>query len=94
MAQSQLGRANRFYSNPVLRDAEWNQATKAPWWLIVLVVAVVAAGFFAGVYADGPSRVVGWTVGIVAIVVFFILAQLRRRRARRELRRAHGQAVS
>lgn len=91
MAKSRLGRADRFYKNPVLRDEEWNQVTQAPWWLVLLAVVIVVVGFFAGVYAERPFNVLGWIVGLLAIVIYGWLGAMRKRRARAELRKLHGQ---
>ena len=91
MAHSRLGKADRFYRNPALRDAEWNQATQPPWWLIVAVLGFVVVGFFAGVYTSTPCSLLGWLAGTVAILIYLALDRLRRGRARRQLGRAHGQ---
>ena len=86
------GRADRFYANPALRDAEWDRARQAPVWLILIILAFVVAGFFAGVYADKPYSLAGWLVGGVAILTHFALGRRRRSSARLELIRLHGQA--
>jgi len=94
MAKSGLGKSDRFYQNPILRDAEWDRAKQAPWWLLVLSIAVVGIAFFVGVYATQPYSTLGWIVGIMMIVIYLVLGGLRRRRARRLLRESHGQAAS
>ena len=94
MAQSNTGKANRFYSNPVLRDAEWNRAKQAPLALVLIVLACVIVGFFAGVYADKPYSVAGWLAGTLAIVVYIAVSRIRRGQARRTLRQAHAQMAS
>lgn len=91
MARSQLARADRFYQNQSMRDEEWNRATQAPLWLMALTVAIVAAGFFVGVYSNRPYSTLGWIVGVVAILLYIVLGGMRRRQARRRLRQAHGQ---
>jgi hypothetical protein len=93
MAKSSLGRSDRFYKNPVLRDEEWFTATQAPWWLLTVAVLIVAGGFFCGVYAERPYNYMGWTAGVGMIVVYLVLGSARRRRARQRLRDLHGQAT-
>ncbi len=93
MAKSGLGKSNRFYQSPVLRDEEWDRAKQAPWWLMVLVLAIVGVAFFVGVYAGKPFSEAGWIVGVMTIVIYMGLSWLRRRRARRRLREVHGQAA-
>jgi hypothetical protein len=92
VARTALGKADRFHRNPVLRDREWDQAKQAPWWLMILTIAIVGVAAYAGVYATGSSRTLGWIVVVAAIVLYLLLGVVRRRRARQELRRAHGQA--
>lgn len=94
MAKLGLGRTQRFYQNPVLRDAEWDRAKEAPWWLMVLTIAIVAVAFFFGVYASGPQSIAGWIVGIIMVAIYLILGWQRRRRARQRLRQLHGQPAS
>ena len=91
MAKSGLGRSDRFYKNPVLRDEEWFSATQAPWWLLAVAILVVAAGFFLGVYAERPYNIFGWIIGLVMIGVYLLLGSIRRKRAREHLRQLHGQ---
>jgi amino acid transporter len=93
MARSSLGKADRFYTNPVVRDAEWNRAKSAPWWLISVVLLIVAVSFFVGAYGQGTTRATGWVIGLAALGIYMLLDKARRRRARRELRKAHGQPV-
>lgn len=93
-AQTRPSKADRFYQNPNLRDQEWERATQAPWWLTVVALAVVGVAFFFGVYASAPQSIIGWIVGIVAILVFVSLAGPRRLRARRRLRELHGQKAA
>lgn len=94
MAQTRLGKADRFHINPVLRDAEWNQAKQAPGWLIGFVLVCVLVGFFVGVYAATPYSLAGWVIGTVAILIYLALDRGRRDRARRQLRQAHGQGLA
>jgi hypothetical protein len=94
MARSMLGKSDRYYKNPILRDQEWDRAKQPPLWLMVLALAIVAVAFFVGVYADKPHNIGGWIVGVTTIVIYMILGSRRRRRARRELREAHGQTVT
>lgn len=88
------GRANRFYQNPSLRDDEWNRAKQVPMWVTVLAMAIVGVGFFMGVYADAPQSTVGWIVGLITLILYGILTEVRRRQARRELREAHARAMA
>jgi hypothetical protein len=87
-------RADRYFQSPASRDAEWDRAKQPPWWLLGLVVAIVGAAFFVGVYAGGTASAVAWVVGIIAIAVFMVLGRARRGRARQQLRQAHQQASS
>jgi len=91
MARSSFGKADRFYKNPVRRDEEWNEATQAPWWLVLLAIVIVVVAFFAGVYAEQPYNALGWIVGIVTIAIYGWLGAMRKRRARVYLRKLHGQ---
>ena len=34
MAQTRMSKADRFFSNPVLRDQEWARANQPPWLLM------------------------------------------------------------
>ena len=69
MPKAELGKSDRFYANPILRDEEWSRATQPPWLLMIGVVAIVGVGFFFGVYGDEPYSTVGWTVGGLAILI-------------------------
>jgi amino acid transporter len=89
-----LGKSDRFYANPILRDEEWNRAKQPGWALMVLAVAIVTVAFFIGVYGGEPLSTVGWIIGILTIVIYIGLARVRRGLARRQLRRGHGQATS
>lgn len=89
-----LGKSDRFYANPILRDEEWNRAKRPSWLLMIVVVAIVGVGFFVGAYGDEPHSTVGWTVGVLAILTYLGIGWLRRGSARRHLRRLHGQAAS
>ncbi|MBV9826358.1 MAG: hypothetical protein JO001_11870 [Alphaproteobacteria bacterium] len=89
-----MGKSNRFYSNPVLRDQEWDRERQAPWWLMSIAVAIVAVAFFLGVYAEQPLNVLGWIVGIATIVVYSVLGRVRTRRARIRLRKLHGEPTA
>jgi hypothetical protein len=88
------GKADRYYQNPVLRDREWDQAKQAPWWLTAVVVAIVIAAFFVGAYAGAPYNLIGWIVGLVAILIYVALGSQRRLRARRRLREVHAQRAA
>jgi hypothetical protein len=58
----------------------------------VTALAFVVVGFFAGVYASTPPYILlGWLAGTAAILIYLALDGLRRGRARRQLRRAHGE---
>jgi hypothetical protein len=94
MPKAGLGKSDRFYANPILRDEEWNRATQPSWLLTIVVVAIVGVGFFFGVYGDAPYSTIGWTVGVLAILAYVGIGCLRRGQARRDLRRLHGQASS
>lgn len=94
MANSKLGRADRFYSNPILRDQEWFRATQPPWWLMALALAIIGVALFTGVYGEQPYKTTGWIVAGATIVIYIALERLRRRRARQELRKLHGQPRS
>ncbi len=94
MANSALGKTDRFYQNPILRDAEWNRAKQAPWWLMTLAVAIIAIAFAVGVYGGPPNSTIGWVVGIATIAIYLGLEEQRRRRARQHLRQVHGQPLS
>jgi hypothetical protein len=89
---NRFDKSKRFYSNPALRDEEWNEATRAPWWQMAMVLACIGAGFFAGFYAETPYNLFGWLLAAGAILVHFVLARARENRARRELRRKHEQS--
>lgn len=91
MAKSGLGKADRFYKNPILRDQEWERATQAPWWLMALAITILGVAFFVGVYSGGLHSRVGWAIGVVTIVIYMGLGWQRRRRAREQLREIHGQ---
>jgi Flp pilus assembly protein TadB len=91
MAKSGLGRSDRFYENPILRDQEWDRAKQAPWWLMAVSIGIVAIAFFVGVYTGSPYSTIGWIAGIVTILIYLVLGWRRRRQARQKLREAHGQ---
>ena len=88
-----LGRSDRFYQNPALRDAEWNRTKQAPWWLTALTLVVIGVAFFVGVYGGAAVRQAGWIVGALALAIYVALAVSRRRWARRHLRQVHGQTL-
>lgn len=94
MHKAGLGKSDRFYANPILRDEEWSRAKQPSWLLMTVVVAIVGVAFFFGVYGDEPHSIVGWTVGVLAILTYICMGGLRRAWARRHLRRLHGQAAS
>lgn len=91
--KARLGNADRFHQNPILRDQEWNRATRPSWVLMVLTVAIVGVAFYYGFFGSGTQRAAGWTVGIAMIVVYLAVGWLRRIGARRRLRLIHGQAL-
>ena len=91
---AQLGKSNRFYTNSILRDEEWNRAKQPSAPLMALTMAIVAIAFFVGVYGGATQRAAGWVVGIITILTYMGLGWLRRDRARRQLRHLHGQAAS
>lgn len=89
-SESRLGKADRFYINPNLRDAEWNRAKQPSWLLIVAAIVIIGVAFYFGFYGSGGERVAGWAIGLLAIVGYALLNRLRRDAARRQLRRVHG----
>jgi hypothetical protein len=90
---AQLGRSDRFYANPILRDQEWNRATQPSWLLTVAAMAIVGVAFFFGVYGSPSQSTIGWTVGVITILIYMGLGGIRRGWARRHLRKVHGQAT-